>query len=108
MKAVHILRGVDRVEHLLRGVLAHPRWERRLHEDPVAGLIAVELPDQVQYGVERARRRQAVNGDTESGLAARALLVADVHVRGRVVTHQHDVQSGRPPGLTPKRVDLWC
>jgi hypothetical protein len=71
-------------------------------------LVAVELPDEIQHGVERARRRQAVDGDPESGLAARALLVADVHVRGRVVTHQHDVQSGRPPGLTPKRVDLWC
>lgn len=49
-----------------------------------------------------------MNGDAESGLAARTLFVADVHVRGRVVTHQHDVQGGRPPGLTPKRVDLWC
>ena len=40
MKAVDVLGGIDRVEDLLRGVLAHRRRERRLHEDPVAVRVA--------------------------------------------------------------------
>ena len=54
MKAVDVLGGIDGVEHLLRGVLAERRRQRRLHEDAVAGRVAIELPDERQHDVERA------------------------------------------------------
>jgi hypothetical protein len=42
MKAVDVLRGIDRVEHTTLGVGAHRRRERRLNEDAVMDVARVQ------------------------------------------------------------------
>ena len=97
MKAVHVLRGIDRVEDLLRLALAAPTaGSGACTRIPSHARIPVELLDQRQHRVGRDVGRQAMDGDAQAGLTARLLLVAHVDVRGRIVAGQHDGQGGRP------------
>ena len=42
MKPVDVLRRIDRVEHALLRVRAHPFRQRRLHEDAVDAIVVIE------------------------------------------------------------------
>jgi hypothetical protein len=95
MKAVDVLARVDRIENLPRGVLAHRRGQRRLHQNPVAAVVVVESLHQRQHGRQRRRRVEAVHRDGEPGLCASLVLVTHVDVRRRVVADDHDRQRRR-------------
>ena len=83
MEAVHVLVGIDRVEHALRGAPAHRRGQRRLHEDAVVLGAGVQPRHERQQLVERRGRRQALQVHPEPGLGAGAHLVPHVDFRRR-------------------------
>ena len=55
VKPVDVLGGIDRIEHSLLGPAAHPRRQRRLHEDRVDPIVAIEACHRLRGVVERGR-----------------------------------------------------
>ena len=79
--------------------------QRRLHQDAVVHVAAIQALDERQQFVERRRRRQPLEIGAQPGLARRLQLAADVELRRRVVADQHDAEPRRPAGARRERRD---
>ena len=90
MEAVDIFLRRDRQQHLLGVDL---RGQRQLHQDAVDLVAPVQIVDQGQQlvGGDVVGRRVLLAVDTE--LLAALHLVANVDLRGRIVSGEHDRQS---------------
>ena len=86
VEPVDVLRGIDRLDHL--GLVEVGR-QRQLDEDPVDGVVGVQLGEELKELVLRRVRREPkvvrVDADGRRGL----VLAGDVDVGGRVVADEH-------------------
>src|SRR2546428_12700889 len=92
MQAVGVLVGIDGGE---RGGLVEALRQRQLEQDAVDPGIGAQRAQQLeQLALREALRIEAVaRGDADG--VGRALLVADVDLRGLVLADEHDAQGGR-------------
>ena len=103
MEAVHVLARVDPVD---QAVGVRDARQRQLDQDAVDLGIGVELVDQgQQFGLGGAGRQVVIEG-FDAHFLGRTALVAHVHGRGRVATHQHHGQArtaatGSQAGIDP-------
>src|SRR6185436_11341818 len=90
---------------LLRPV-AHRLRQRRLHQDGVVDGAPVQPIDERQRVGQSRRRREPLEIRPETDVGPGLQLVADVHLRGGVVAHEHDPEPRRPAVLRGKRRHL--
>ena len=91
MEAVHVLLGVDGVEHFL---LVEVLGQRQLAEDAVDLGVFVELGDELHQVVLAGVLRQVVPLGVDAQLAAGLLLGAHVDLGGRVGPDEDGYQAG--------------
>src|SRR5262245_22095604 len=103
---VYVLLRRDRIEYALLGPGAHRLRQRRLNEDAVMGIAAIEPFDERDGFGHGRGRRQAFEVRTKPDLSARLELVANVNFRCRVVAHEHDAKTRRPSVLCRERRNL--
>jgi len=94
VKAVHVLGRVDRGDHRLRVDLGR---KRELDEDAVDARIFVERPDERDQCILLGSRGKPVLEAFHPRLERRFALGADVDLARRVLTHQHDRETGLAP-----------
>ena len=87
------LSGRIDVEHAALGVGAHRRRQRRLHEDAVVRVAAIQPLDHREQIRERRGRRQPLEIRAQAGLPRRLQLVAHVDLRRRIVADEHDAEA---------------
>ena len=91
MEAIDVLGGIDGGQHLHRVDMLR---KRQLHENAVAGGVAVELLDQRQHiGLGRFGGKPVlprVHADFDGLLR----LVGDIDSGGRILAHQHHREAG--------------
>ena len=87
MESVHVLGGVDRVQHLLAVDLLR---QRKLHQDAVHRRIGVELFDQRQHLALRRVLGKLVIERAHAGFDRLLRLVAHVDGARRILADQHD------------------
>ena len=105
MKPVDVLAGIQGIEHAAFGIRAHRLRQRRLHQDPVVHVAAVEPIDEREQLRERRRRGQPLEIDAKPHLAPGLRFAPDVDFRRRILADQHDPQAGRPARARPERLD---
>src|SRR5512138_561028 len=102
-QSVDVLLWRDGIEDALVGPGTHRLRQRRLNEDAVMRIAAIQLFDE-RDGVRNAGCcRQAFEVCTKAYVCSRLQLVADVHLGRRVLADQHDAETGGPPVLRPER-----
>src|SRR4051812_21742053 len=94
-QAVDVLLRLDRVKYTLLGLGAHSSGQRRLHEDAVVNVAAIEAIDDRKRLRQRRGRGQPLEIRPETYLASRLQLVTNVYVGRGIVAGQHDAQSRR-------------
>ena len=67
--------------------------QRQLHEDPVDGVVGVQLGDEREQVVLAGLGRQMMVVRLDPGLAGRLVLLADVDLGGRVVADEDGRQT---------------
>ena len=85
MEAVDVLGGADRLDH---GVLVEVVGHRQLDEQPVDGVVGVDLGDEREQRLLARVRRQVVIERLESGLPRGLVLAADVDLRGGILADE--------------------
>ena len=85
MEAVDVLRRIHRAQNRR---LVHVLRERQLHEDPVDGVVGVQLGDELEDLALGRVRREAMVARVDSGLVRRLVLRADVDVRRGIVADE--------------------
>ncbi len=91
VKAIDVLRGIDRLDDGLR-VDRGGQWE--LHEDRVGRLVRVQPGDRVEKGrlAHAGGQMDGLRGD--AGRRRGAVLVADIDRARRVVAHEDNGETG--------------
>ena len=99
MQAVDVLLRVDRPDD---SRLVHVLGQRQLDEDPVHGVVRIQLREQLQDLALRRRLRQPVVARRDARLLRRLVLPADVDVRRGVLADE----DGREADRTAERLDV--
>jgi hypothetical protein len=95
MEPVHVLRRIDRSQHRR---LVHVIRQRELHEDPVDGVVRVQVRDELEDLALGRIGGKAVVPRVDPCLLGRLVLRADVRVRGGIVA---DEDRGEADGAAP-------
>ena len=77
--------------------LVDPVRQRQLDEDPVDGVVGVQLGDEREQLLLARRRRQAQIARLDPDLERRLVLQPDVDVRGGIVADEHRREADRAP-----------
>jgi hypothetical protein len=102
MKAIHILRRVDALDH--RGAADLLR-QGQLHQDTVDGRIVIEGVDQREQARLGGVLGQIIGQRHNPDLLAGAALVAHVDRRGRILAHPDHRQARPAPAAGEERLD---
>ena len=107
MEPIDIFRGIDALDDLfLAG--AQMLRQGQLHEDAVDGFIRVQAVDLLQQGLARRCRGQVQDLRAQADLCARLVFVADIDLRGRVVTDEDDGEARRDIVTALDLLNAFC
>src|SRR4029453_15929055 len=105
-QAVHVLLRRDRVEYAPSGPRSPRLRQRRLNEDAVMTIAAIEPFDERDGFRNRGGRRQAFEVRSKADFSTGLALVANVHFYRGVVADKHDAEPGWPAVLRREGRDL--